>query len=66
METSILGSCVTDVKSQLMVGSTVLIATLAKTFAIVSAAISVTRNICTNLADKRFLTQISLPKTLKI
>jgi hypothetical protein len=64
--TSILGSHVTDVKSQLMVASTVLTAILVITFAIVSAATSVTRNICTNLTDKKFLTQINLQKTLRI
>lgn len=64
--TSILGSHVTDVKSLSMVVSTVLTAILVITFAIVSAAISVIRNICTNLTDKKFLTQINLQKTLRI
>ena len=41
-------------------------AILVITFAIVSAATSVTRNICTNLTDKKFLTQINLQKTLRI
>jgi len=66
LETSILGSYVTDVKSQLMVVSTVLTALLVITFAFVSAATSVTRNICTNLTDIKFLTQINLQKTLRI
>jgi len=65
-ETLILGLCVTDVKSPLMVVSTVLTAILATTSAIVSVATSVTRNICTNLTDKKFLTQINLPKILRI
>lgn len=65
-ETLILGSCVTDAKSPLMVESTVLTAILVKTSAIVNAATSVTRSICTNLTDKKFLPQISLLKILRI